>query len=842
MTELIGRTGGTVPIEVRELSDGWTIRPLHPTAPPIAHDWPIAAAVPGCVHADLLRAGLIPDPTLDDNEVAVQWVGNIAWRYDLSFDVSESTFAAQHHQLAFDGLDTLATITLNGDDVATTENMHRRYRFDVSDRLILGINTVTIVFDSAAAEADRRRADLGYWPSASFDQPFNMVRKMACAWGWDWGLQLTTAGIWRAARLESWSDGRLASVRPQATLRPFGVGELVVDIDTERPVSTLPGDHRVVVEIAGGGADPVGDSRPVEGRTTRVVVHLPTVQSWWPRDRGSQQLYDLRVELRDATGRVIDRMLTRVGFRDIRVDTTPDPSGGRPFTVVVNDRPVFIRGVNWIPDDIMVTEVTRERYAARLDDIVELGANLVRVWGGGIYESEDFYELCDERGLLVWQDFAFACAAYPEEHLTEEVAAEARDNVARLMHHPSLAVWCGNNENTWGFADWGWPEQLNGRAWGEGWYRELLPAIVAEMDPGRPYTDGSPSSTDTSRPPNSDDDGTTHIWDVWNQIDYRHYRDKRPRFVSEFGWQAPPTMATLTAAISDDPMTPESPGIQHHQKAEGGNAKLSAGLKPFFDEPRDLDEWLWAMQLNQARAIRTGVEWFRSLHGRCMGTIWWQHNDCWPVISWSVLDSSGRRKPSWYALQASYRPWLLTIQPTDESLDLVAVNDTTQSVRSTVVVTRRGFDGKVRAEQVIDVDAPDGTARSLRLTRDVQVPDDPNGEFLCVDDPAGDGHRRSTWFYAPDRQLALPPASFAVETVVEGDDLLVGVTADCLLVDLALLADRLAPQVSVDDQLRLVLPGETATFRLHGGACIDPAKVDSTVLRTANDLVGPAPP
>ena len=262
----------------------------------------------------------------------------------------------------------------------------------------------------------------------------------------------------------------------------------------------------------------------------------------------------------------------------MRLVTEPD-ADGTSFTFVVNGRPIFVKGVNWIPDDAFPHRVDRARYADRLAQAEEAGVNLLRVWGGGIFEADDFYAECDERGLMVWQDFLFACAAYSEEEpLRSEVIAEARDNVTRLMPHPSLVLWNGCNENIWGFADWDWEPRLDGKTWGMGYYTDVLPGIVAELDPGRPYSAGSPWSLSTDHHPNDPAHGTMHIWDVWNQVDYPVYRDYAPRFAAEFGWQGPPTWSTLRRSLSDDPLTPESPGMLVHQKAMEGNRKLTRGL------------------------------------------------------------------------------------------------------------------------------------------------------------------------------------------------------------------------------------------------------------------------
>jgi beta-mannosidase len=458
----------------------------------------------------------------------------------------------------------------------------------------------------------------------------------------------------------------------------------------------------------------------------------------------------------------------------------------------------------------------------------------VRVWGGGVYESDDFYDVTDDLGLLVGQDFLFACAAYPEEGpFTAEVAAEAADNVTRLCGRPSLVTWTGNNENIWGFADWGWQEPLAGRSWGAGFYHDLLPSVVSRLDPTVPYWPGSPYAGRPETHPNDPAHGTTHIWDVWNTDDYTRYRAYRPRFAAEFGYQAPPAFATLRRAVSDAELAPDSPGMRHHQKAADGDAKLRRGLDAHLPDPRDFADWHYLTQVNQARAIALGVEHFRSLAPWCAGTVVWQLNDCWPVTSWSAVDGDGRPKPLWYALRHAYADRLLTIQPRDDGLVLVAVNDGPHAWSASLPVRRVDLTGATlaAAELTIDVGARD--TLTLALPPQVAVPGDAGGELLV----AGDGADRALWFFAEDRAGRLPRAAFDARVDPVPDGVRVTVTARTLLRDLTLFPDRLDPAARVDTALLTLLPGETAAFTVRTTAPGDPARwTTPPVLRCVNDI------
>jgi beta-mannosidase len=802
---------------LRPLHSGWTLRAAGPA--PLG-DGPVPATVPGCVHTDLLDAGLIPDPYLDANELSLAWIGRTAWVYSTTFDAA---VADDRVDLVADGLDTVATVTLNGVELGRTANMHRGYRFDVRDLLRPAGNVLEVRFDSAYDAALAVRDAVGERPNA-YEEPFQYIRKMASNFGWDWGPTLVTAGIWQPIGLESWSVARLAEVRPLVTVAGAD-GVVDVHVTVERA-----GDEPLTVTATVAGVAATA-TIPAGGTSAVVTVTVPDVRLWWPRGFGAADRYDLDVTLHHGTA-MVDTWQRRIGFRTVELDTTADASG-TAFTLVVNGVPVFVRGVNWIPDDAFVTRVDRARYAARIGQAVDAGVNYLRVWGGGRYESDDFYDLCDELGLLVGQDFLFACAAYPEEEpLGSEVAAEAHEQVLRLMSHPSLVMWVGNNENIWGFEDWDWKEPLAGRTWGAGYYFEVLPGIVAAVDPTRPYWPGSPYSGGAGVHPNDPAHGTSHIWTVWNTHDYRHYATYHPRFLAEFGFQAPPAYATLRRAVSDEPLTPTSPGILHHQKATGGNDKLAAGLTGHFPAPSGFDDWHWATQLNQARAITFGIAHFRSLRPLCMGTVLWQLNDNWPVTSWSAVDGDGRRKPLWYALRRAYAPQLLTIQPRNGVPTLIAVNDTTTTWQAQIDVRRVSFSGDPRAKATLTLDVPAGGELTLPLPADVTTPDDPTRELIVADG--------ATWFFGEDVDLAYPPASLDVVVRPTAGGATVEVTARTFVRDLTLFADRLDPSATADEQLVTLLPGETVTLHVTGAALPspdDPAWRTAPVLRTANDLI-----
>ena len=839
------------------LHTGWTARSASAGIPePLAERLAgqgVAATVPGCIHTDLMAAGLIPDPYLDDHERLLGWIGRCDWEYTTTF-THEAGTGDEHHELAFDGLDTVATVLLNGTEVARTANQHRSYRLDVTELLADGDNELVVRFAAPVPYADAQSLALGQRPQVNH-HPFNAMRKMAANFGWDWGIDAATVGIWRPVRLETWRTARLGTVRvlatasvgrdeaAQGTRDQAGPAEGARGhLEVRADVVTAPGapSGTVSVRLAGGRGEPTASATvPADGGPAVVRLEVDDVDLWWPRGHGAQPLYDVEVTFA-ADGALLDTWRTRTGFRSVRLDQTPDDDG-TSFTLVVNDRPVWVKGANWIPDDAFVHRVDRARYGRRLDHAEQAGLNLLRVWGGGIYEADDFYELCDERGILTWQDFAFACAAYSEdEPLRSEVEAEARENVARLTPHPSLVLWNGSNENVWGVREWGWEPLLAGRSWGWGYYTELLPTVVSEEDGTRPYTPSSPWSDDPAVPPNDPDHGSMHSWEVWNRLDWTRYRDDVPRFMAEFGWQGPPTWATLTRAISDDPLTPESPGMQVHQKAIEGHKKLSLGLVRHLAIPDDMDDWHWAMSWNQATAVQVAVEHLRSWSPRCTGSVVWQLNDCWPVTSWSAVDGDERPKPLLYALRHAHADRLVTVQPRRthgrDGLAAVLVNDSDERWSGDVVVQRLGDDGTELAKAHERVDVAPRTTFTLPLPDDVATAGEAAGELVR----AHLGDARGLWFFAEPRDsaLAAPVLETTLETCPGGYR--VRVRAQNLVRDLTLLADKLHPDARVDDQLVTLLPGEEATLHVAvpDGVTLDAEAVSAPrVLRSLNQLV-----
>jgi len=832
----------TAPTNLRTLSltsdagVSWRLRASSGAAPSsLAASPEIDATVPGEVHTDLLAAGVIPDPFDADNESLLAWIGRTDWTYSASFAWTDNGHV--RHDLVAEGLDTVATVKVNGTVVGQTRNQHRSYRFDVTALLVEGDNELVVEFEAPVNAAERLAQELGTRPHTN-QHPFNGIRKMAANYGWDWGPDVATAGIWKPIGIQSWTGVRMSSVRPLATVEGT-TGVLASHVELEWADGVEPGEASVRVEVGG-----ITDSATVAaGDDAAVLVtRVNDAELWWPRGYGEQPLYDVCVTL-EADGTAVDEWNGRVGFRTVELDTAADEHGS-PFAISVNGRQVYVRGANWIPDDAFVTRITPERYERSIRDAIDANMNLLRVWGGGLYESEDFYRVCDELGVLVWQDFLFACAAYSEdEPLRSEVEAEAREAIARLSRHASLAIWNGGNENIWGYVEWAWRVPLAGRSWGRGYYLELLPALVAELDPRTPYSPGSPFSFSEFIHPNDPRTGSMHIWDVWNERDYSAYREYDPRFVAEFGFQGPPAFSTLTSVVHDEPLDPYGHTMLVHQKAFEGNLKLERGLGEHLPKWRNIDEWHWATQLNQARAVGSGIEHFRSLSPLNRGAIVWQLNDNWPVVSWAAVDACGIRKPLWHTLRRVYADRLLTIQPRDGVLTLIAHNDSSTTWKATVFVVRASTTegGELLAKEELTIDIAPRELSTIALGDAIRAAGEAKAEYVAarVSTADADGVDPAFWYFAEDTVLRLRPRDAVTSVHVASTDAgyALTVTATGLVKDLTLLVDRLHPDARVDSGMVTLAAGDSHTFQIQSDA-LDPGGLSAaTVLRSANDLV-----
>lgn len=824
------------PVVRRELHEGWTLTVTDGPIPAPAVDVP--ATVPGTLITDLHTGGLIPDPYLDRHEHELAWTGEVDVTYRSTITWQPS--GAQRVDLVCASLDTAATVVLNGQPIATVQNEHRSWRFDITEVLTPGANQLEIRFASPLRTARENQAVLGELPVVGNSLPYNAIRKMACNLGWDWGPVLVTSGIAGPIALEEWSTARIDAARPAVTLdAATGAGEVALHVDAEPAEEPVAG-----LQLRATLTDPAGvlvdETLALLDDGPGLALRAADPELWWPRGYGEQPLYGVRLTLLDVDGTVLDVREHRIGFRTAGVVEESDEIG-TSFTVTVNGRPVLAKGANWIPHDCFPSRLTAEDYRAGIQDAVDAGMNMLRVWGGGLYADEAFYDRCDELGILVWQDFATACAAYSElEPLRSEIEAEAREHIARLAWHPSLIHWNGSNENVEGYYEWGWKDVIpEGVGWGLHYYTELFPALLAELDPTRSFTPTSPYSRPLPADPRNPDHGTVHNWVAWaseEDNDYERYRDTIPRFSAEFGYQGPANFATVARAITERPLDADSEAMLSHQKAIGGQDKLRRGYARHLPEPSGFDDFHATTQLNQARALVCGIGHYRSHWPVCGGTIVWQLNDCWPVTSWAAVDGDRRRKLLWYALRDLYAPVLVTVQPRPEGLVVSVGNDTDEKINGTVQLRRQDHDGQVLATAELSLSAAPRSAATLPVPVELATPADAASEVLVV--TLEGREERTVHVFAEDVDGALPADALEATARTVEDGVELQLRAHGTVRDLCVHADKVDPDAVAERQLLTLLPGESATLRIRTAAAVDPeAFLADTVMVSANDLV-----
>ncbi|HVN52993.1 MAG TPA: glycoside hydrolase family 2 protein [Anaerolineaceae bacterium] len=659
------------------------------------------AQVPGGVHTDLLALNAIPDPFRADNEWRVQWVAESDWDYRLTFNVAAELLKEETLWLVCDGLDTLATVVLDGEIIGAANNMFRQFRWDVKSLLVdRGPHELEIRFPSPVRFAAEKMAveSLPGVPEAIPGGPY--LRKAPCQFGWDWGPQLPPIGIWKDIRLEAHTAARIGDLhlRQEHTAGQVTVTARVIVDRLKAAPAVKALTARVRISAPDGGALEETAEVSADGRAD-LRVSIPRPQLWWPNGYGSQPLYQVEITL-EQDGAALDRRGAQIGLRTIELHQEKD-EWGRSFVFVVNGQPIFAKGSNWIPADSFPTRITTERLEWLIRSAAETHQNMLRVWGGGFYEDERFYDLCDRYGILVWQDFIFSCSVYPltDPEFLENVHAEVVQNVRRLRHRASLALWCGNNEMEQGWCEWEWmrgDHLAHLRAAYDSFFHQTLPAWCHAEDPDHDYWPSSPSSDTPITDPNGQIQGDAHYWDVWHKRKpFTAYRDQYPRFMSEFGFQALPPLATIATYADRADWNMTSYIMEQHQKNASGNSLMVGQMLDTFRLPKDFESLVYLSMVLQAEGIRYGVEHWRRHGNRVAGTLYWQLNDCWPVASWSSLDYYGRWKALHYAARRFYAPMMLSIEDEPARQGIFLTSDLSRPWNGSVHWSLETLDGEI---------------------------------------------------------------------------------------------------------------------------------------------------
>ena len=741
-------------MHIQTLTGAWQFRQASVLQQAEEEWWP--ATVPGGVHTDLLALDRIPDPFVGDNERRVQWVAEADWEYRHRFDVAPELLRQPHIWLVCDGLDTLATVHLNGHELGHAANMFRQYRWDVKPLLKAQGNELRILFDSPVRFAAAQQAGR---PLAGVSQAIPggpHLRKAPCQFGWDWGPQLPPVGIWQDIRLEAFDSTRLSEVHLRQTH-----GDGAVRVEARLAVETWRDGLSARLQVTAPDGAVQTSRAALASATGTLTLQIENPQLWWPNGWGDQPLYQVLVQL-ERSGTILEEKTYQLGLRTIELRQEPD-EWGRSFTFVVNGQPLFAKGANWIPADSFPTRLT----GAALEDLIRSAAqahqNMLRVWGGGFYEDERFYDLCDRYGILVWQDFVFSCSIYPfdDPDFVANVRAEVVENIRRLRHRASLALWCGNNEMEWGWVDWNWdkPELQELKAAYDRFFHHTLAEWCAAEDPDRAYWPSSPSSGVPFKDPNGQRQGDAHYWDVWHgRKPFTAYRSQYPRFMSEFGFQALPPLETIRTYAAEADWNMTSYIMEQHQKNASGNALMVGQMLDTFRLPQNFESLVYLSMVLQAEGIRYGVEHWRRHTQRVSGTLYWQLNDCWPVASWSSLDYFGRWKALHYAARRFYAPVLLSIEDAPPCQSVFLSSDLLEAWQGAVRWALTTLDGEIltSGEKAARVE-PLGVTAVETLDFAEFLDEDTRRELVFVAE-LWQGDRRlagQTAFFAPTKHLSL---------------------------------------------------------------------------------------
>ncbi len=745
-------------IEKIALSDGWT---LH------YNDTIIPVDVPGSVHTDLLKHGIIDDPFFGSNENSLQWIGKREWVYEMVFVADSILLRKNNIELVFYGIDTYARIYLNDHLILMPDNMFRVWSVDVKDLLLDGENHLLIKFLPSETINDEKAKT--YPVELPDNRAFS--RKAPYHFGWDWGPEFVTAGIWRSVEIIGW-DG--------LTIRDFQIHqELITDslamlsarieLDSDREQFA-----DIKLEVEGIHGKSLNEKTILkEGQNIiQLKFDITEPERWWPAGLGEPYLYKMTLEA-TANDLFHDKTEIKTGLRDIQLVNEPD-STGESFYFKVNGIPLFIKGANYIPQDNFLNRVDDAKYKQLIRNALDANMNMLRIWGGGIYENDVFYKLCDEAGLLIWQDFMFACTMYPGDSLfLESVYQEAVDNVKRLRNHPCIALWCGNNEVDEGWHNWGWQKQLNysiedsSKVWNDykKVFHDILPGVVQQYDPQRFYWSSSPKigwGHDECLK-----EGDMHYWGVWwGSEPFEIYEGKVGRFMSEYGFQGFPPLSTIDSFASAEDQYLYSPDLKTHQKHPRGFELIDLYMSRDYPVPGNFNDYVYMSQLVQAEGITKAIEAHRRAKPYCMGTLYWQLNDCWPVISWSSIDHYGNWKALHYFVKKAYQDVLLSFAQKMDTLNVFLVSDFQYPLNGQLVLELLDFSGKKLWHDSIIISIPENSSQIVYLLADIKpkVPDiKGNCLFASFINEAGEPVASSVFYFTNPKELKLPEEELIIQ-------------------------------------------------------------------------------
>ncbi|MBC3846099.1 glycoside hydrolase family 2 protein [Winogradskyella echinorum] len=672
-----------VPVKI-ELNTNWQFKKVTDSV------WQ-SATVPGNVHSDLLVLGLIEDPFIGKNEENVQWVSETDWEYKTTFSLDEETLQKKNFELNFEGLDTYASVYLNDSLILSANNAFRTWNVNVKS-LLKTENEIRILFESTSKFEEAEKEKLSY-ELPEGERIF--TRKAQFQYGWDWGPKLNTSGIWRPIKLVAWNDYKIREIDIKQIKLNDSIADILLDV---KKLSNVELDKNLTYKIYINDKLMKTPNEVLKGYTWATRLQLKNPKRWWPHNLGEPYLYDIKVVVKEEN-KILDSISIKKGLRTIELVAEKD-SIGESFYFKVNDVPVYAKGANYIPQNSFQNNVTDAHYEKLLNDVVDANMNMLRVWGGGIYENDIFYDLCDEKGILVWQDFMFACAMYPgDDDFLGNVQQEASYNVKRLRNHASIALWCGNNENSEGWHRWGWQDGRSEEDKEEIWnnylkvFDSILPNTVEQLT-DTDYWESSPKYGRGN--PKYKTEGDAHDWWIWHDgYPFEHLEENVPRFMSEFGFQSFPSYETIRFINQNDSLEITSEGFKNHQKHSSGFQFIEDYMKRDFPVPESPEDYVYMSQVLQAYGITKGIEAQRRAKPYNMGTLYWQLNDCWPAVSWSSIDYFGNWKALHYNAKRSFENLFISSKVENGILETWIVNDDLNEYNDDLLIKIIDFDGNI---------------------------------------------------------------------------------------------------------------------------------------------------
>lgn len=764
------------------------------------------AEVPGTIHTDLYANHLIEEPFFGDNEKDLQWIENINWDYTTFFDVSSSELKHHTIDLQFNGLDTYTSVFLNGKLILEANNMFRVWKVPVKNFLQEGKNILEVKFKSAVKLGKEEAKKITY--TLPGDEKI-FTRKAQYQYGWDWGPRFVTAGIWKDISLNFWNEAKIEKIA-QSQLE-LNDEKAIIEFNVEIEASRL---STIQLKIN----DSIKKYKLKKGKNQVVLKYeIKKPKLWWSNGLGEANLYPFTIEIFQNKSKLEARKLN-IGLRTIELVQTKDEVGAS-FYFKLNGIPVFMKGANYIPEDSFLPRVSDSITKRRIKDAVDANMNMIRVWGGGVYASDCFYEECDKNGILVWQDFMFACAMYPgNEAFLNNVKQEVIDNVNRLQNHPSLAIWCGNNESDEGWKNWGWQKQYkyseadSTKIWNdyEQLFHQLIPETLDSLLPKNKsiYWPSSPSIGWGRK--ESMLQGDSHYWGVWwGKQPFEIYEKKVGRFMSEYGFQGMPSLEVFKTIANTEELNFKSEAVKNHQKHPTGYETIDEYMKRDFHVPNGFENYIYVSQLLQAQGMKTAIEAHRRAKPYCMGTLYWQLNDCWPVTSWSSIDYYGNWKAFHYQVKKSYENLIISVQEEDESYKVYLVNDNLEKRVGNLRIKHLDFNGKIISEIKLERDIEPNSSQVYYTISKKEIEEDVlRNSLLSIEFTSEKENVNSNFYFVKSKDLALTKPTISIKRI---DDLTIEITSDVLAKNVYLSSKE---KVFFSDNFMDILPQKVYTITL----------------------------